>query len=73
MINLPRCFHDRRLFQAVTGMNYAEFTALLPAFEESLNREQRPSKPARQRQEGGGRKHSLTTGREQLFFYRFLR
>jgi hypothetical protein len=52
-------------------MNYAEFTALLPAVEKSLNREQRPSKPARQRQEGGGRKHSLTTGREQLFFIGF--
>jgi hypothetical protein len=71
MINITRCFQDIRVFKAVTGMTYAEFTALLPSFVEALRQEQRADTRSRQRQEGGGRKHTLLTGREKLFFIVF--
>ncbi len=70
MINIARCFQDRRLFKAVTGMTMAEFTAVLPAFVEALH-QSKPGKP-RRRQEGGGRKHTLASGREKLFFIVFF-
>jgi len=71
MINITRCFQDIRLFKAVTGITYAEFAAILPSFEEALNQAKRPDRNLRQRQEGGGRKHTLLTGREKLFFIVF--
>jgi hypothetical protein len=71
MINITRCFQDIRLFKAVTGITYAEFAAILPLFEEALNQTKRPDRNLRQRQEGGGRKHTLLTGREKLFFIVF--
>jgi hypothetical protein len=68
MINITRCFQDIRVFKAVTGMTYPEFTALLPAFVDALGQEKVANRRVRQRQEGGGRKHTLLTGREKLFF-----
>jgi hypothetical protein len=71
MINITRCFQDIRVFKAVTGITYAEFAAILPSFEDALNQAKRPDRDLRQRQEGGGRKHTLLTGREKLFFIAF--
>lgn len=71
MIKITRCFQDIRLFKAVTGMTYAEFNALSSAFAEALNQEKRANPSRRQRQEGGGRKHTLRTGQEKLFFIVF--
>ena len=71
MLNITRCFQDIRLFKAVTGMTYAEFEALLPAFGSVLVEQKRKTKPTRRRQEGGGRKHTLMTVREKLFFIVF--
>jgi hypothetical protein len=71
MINITRCFHDLRVFKAVTGMTSAEFTAILPAFDEALKQAKLTDRSSRQRQEGGGRKHTLVTGREKLFFIVF--
>ena len=71
MINITRCFQDIRVFKAVTGMTYAEFHALVPAFDEALRQEKTTDPSPRQRQEGGGRKHTLLTGREKLFFIVF--
>ena len=68
MLNITRCFQDVRLFKAVTGMTSAEFEALLPAFTGALAEHKENTKPTRRRQEGGGRKHTLITGREKLFF-----
>ena len=68
MIKISRCFQDIRLFKAVTGMTYAEFTALLPAFAEALRRDTTTDMSWRQRQAGGGRKQTLLTAREKLFF-----
>jgi hypothetical protein len=66
LINIRRCFQDIRLFTAVTGMTSAEFTALLPAFGAAGG--QAKTGTLRQRQEGGGRTHTVVTGREKLFF-----
>ena len=52
-------------------MTYAEFTALLPSFEEAINQAKLTDNDLRQRQKGGGRKHTLLTGREKLFFIVF--
>lgn len=71
MINITRCFQDLRLFKAVTGVTYAEFQALLPDFEAALEKQTRQRTPIRRRQEGGGRKHTLLTVREKLFFILF--
>ena len=71
MLNITRCFQDIRLFKAVTGMTYAEFEALLPAFTSALGVHKENAKPTRRRQEGGGRKHTLRTVREKLFFLVF--
>lgn len=71
MLNITRCFQDIRLFKAVTGTTYAEFHALLPEVEAALGEQTKQRKPARQRQEGGGRKHPLLTVCEKLFFILF--
>jgi hypothetical protein len=71
MSNITRCFQDMRLFKAVTGRTFAEFTTLLPAFEAALRRDPMTDTAWRQRQEGGGRQHTLVTGREKLFFIVF--
>jgi hypothetical protein len=71
MINITRCFQDIRLFKAVTGMTYAEFNALVPAFDAARRRDKLTDILPRQRREGGGRKHTLVTGREKLFFIVF--
>ena len=72
MMNITRCFQDLRLCKAVTGMTSAEFTALLPAFEAALTQYTLTNRVSRQRQEGGGRKHTLATEREKLFFIIFF-
>ena len=66
MINITRCFQAIRVFEAVTGMTYAEFTAILPSFDAARKQAKRTDRDLRQRQEGGGRKHPLLTGREKL-------
>lgn len=72
MLKITRCFQDIRLFKAVTGTTSAEFNAILPDFERALANQSSPSERAlRQRQEGGGRHHTLPTGREKLFFTLF--
>ena len=71
MINIMRCFQDIRVFEAVTGMTYAEFTAILPSFDAARKQAKRTDRDLRQRQEGGGRKQTLRTGREKLFFIVF--
>lgn len=71
MLNITRCFQDLRIFKAVTGMTYAEFQALLPDFERALAAHKQRATPTRLRQTGGGRKHTLLTGHEKVFFILF--
>ena len=71
MINMTRCFQDTRLLKAVTGTPLVEFNALLPDFTTALNLHRVHEKPPRLRQEGGGRKHTLLTARDKLFFILF--
>ena len=71
MLNINRALRSNRLLKALTGMSIAEFNALLPTFGDALAKTRREQKPDRQRAVGGGRKHSLPTVREQLFFILF--
>ncbi|GAK52955.1 hypothetical protein U14_04214 [Candidatus Moduliflexus flocculans] len=69
MINIARCVQDRRLLKAVTGMTPGEFSAIFPAFSDALH--QPITETPRRRQRGGGRKHTVVTGQEKLFFILF--
>jgi len=71
MLNVNRALKSDRLLKALTGMNVAEFNALLPTFSEALAKTKREQKPNRKRALGGGRKHTLSSAREQFFFILF--
>lgn len=71
MLNITRCFQDMRLFKAVTGTTCAEFAILLPEFNAALTSAANRAKPRRIRREGGGRRHTLPSAREKLFFILF--
>lgn len=71
MININRALQSDRLLKALTGMSMAEFTSLLPTFSDALAQTKREQKPNRKRAEGGGRKHTLPTTKQQLFFILF--
>lgn len=66
MLKITRCFQDIRRLKAVTGMTYAEFSAVFPAVVEAFG--QTTTRVTRQRQAGGGRKQRLVTSREKRFF-----
>ena len=71
MINVQRALRSDRLLKALTGMSMVEFNTLLPTFSAALAKTKQEQKPKRQRAIGGGRKHTLATAREQLFFILF--
>lgn len=68
MLSLERILNDDRLLRAMTGLNRQAFDALLPSFAAAY--EQRPLKPQaeRQRAPGGGRKATLRTMQDKLFY-----
>lgn len=68
MLSLDRVFNNERLLRAMTGLNRKAFEALLPSF--AVAYEQRQTQPAAQRQRapGGGRKATLRTTRDKLFY-----
>ena len=57
--------------KAFTGLNSEEFSKLLGTFEKSLDETQNSASINRKRAVGGGRKHTLTTAMERLFFILF--
>ena len=71
MLNVKRALRSDRLMKALTGMTIAEFNTLLPTFSDALKKSRAAQKPDRKRAVGGGRKHTLRNGREQLFFILF--
>ena len=71
MLNVKRALRSDRLMKALTGMTIAEFNTLLPTFNDALKKSRAAQKPDRKRAVGGGRKHTLRNGREQLFFILF--
>lgn len=68
MLNLERILNQDRLIRAMTGLNRKAFEALLPSFAQAY--EQRLAKPAaeRKRAPGGGRKATLRTMEDKLFY-----
>jgi hypothetical protein len=68
MLNLERILQNDRLMRAMTGLNRKAFENLLPSFSETYQQRQMQSKDKRQRALGGGRKATLRTSRDQLFY-----
>ncbi|HYT45028.1 MAG TPA: transposase family protein [Methylomirabilota bacterium] len=70
MINQHYLLKHRELFQYVIGISYAQFVALLPKFSSALRKAENDKawKKRRIREPGGGRKATLKTDAEKLFF-----
>ena len=68
MLNLERILKQDRLMRAMTGLNLKAFEELLPSFSQAY--EQSLVKPLEERQRalGGGRKATLGTMAEKLFY-----
>jgi hypothetical protein len=68
MLNIKRALRSDRLMKALTGMTVAEFERLLPTFTAGLKKAQTKAKKERKRAIGGGRRHTLKTPSDKLFF-----
>ena len=66
MLNLEKILKQDRQIRATTGLNRQAFEALLPSFEEAY--QQMLMKKRRWRASGGGRKATLRTSADKLFF-----
>lgn len=66
MINLEKILKQDRQIRATTGLNRQAFEALLPSFEEAY--QQKLMNKRRWRTIGGGRKATLKTSADKLFF-----
>jgi len=71
MLNIKRALRSDRLMKALTGMTIAEFERLLPTFTVGLKKAQVKAKKERKRAIGGGRRHTLKTPTDKLFFILF--
>lgn len=74
MLKIEKVLKQTRSCLALTGLNPAEFVALLPAFTQSLNRKRQrdyQDNPERERKLGGGRKGFLPNSQDKLFFILF--
>lgn len=68
MLNLECIFKQDRLLRAMTGLNRKAFEALLPSFAQAYDQSRLKPDVQRQRAVGGGRKATLRTSREKLFY-----
>lgn len=68
MLNLERILRDDRLLRAMTGLNRKAFENLLPDFSEAYQQSRSKAKVERKRAPGGGRKATLRTSRDKLFY-----
>jgi hypothetical protein len=68
-MNLQKAIEDNRLMRAVIGMGNEEFSELLEKFSPLVNRIKH--KRGRQREPGAGRKHTLETAEQKLFYILF--
>ena len=71
MLNIKRAQRSERLMKALTGLTIDEFERLLPDFSAGLKKAQAKVKKERERAEGGGRRHTLKTSTDRLFFILF--
>lgn len=72
-MNYQYLLRHRELFQYTIGISYAQFEAILPKFSLALRRAEHENAFSRERQRapGGGRKPTLKTDRQKLFFVLF--
>ena len=68
MLNLERILESDRLMRAMTGLNRKAFEQLLPSFKEAYEQHRQQGKVERKRAAGGGRKATLRTSGEKLFY-----
>ncbi|MBW4541054.1 MAG: hypothetical protein KME43_18230 [Myxacorys chilensis ATA2-1-KO14] len=68
MLNLERILKQDRLLWAMTGLNCKAFESLLPSFAQAYEQSRVNRDVERQRAMGGGRKATLRTSREKLFY-----
>ena len=71
MLNNKRAQSSDRLMKALTGLTIAEFERLLLKFSAGLKKAQAKAKKERERAVGGGRRHTLKTPTDKLFFILF--
>lgn len=69
-MNIAKLSKDPRATKALIGLNYKEFSDLVPIFAKALF-ELRMQKPNRKRKPGGGQKGKLPTTESKLFFILF--
>jgi hypothetical protein len=68
MLNLERILQCERLTRAMTGLNRKAFEELLPSFTPAYEQSQMKPGVKRKRAPGGGRKATLRTSRDKLFY-----
>ncbi|QZZ20442.1 hypothetical protein J5X98_24900 [Leptothermofonsia sichuanensis E412] len=68
ILKLKRIFRDDRLLRAMTGLNRQVFEKLLPSSSEAYQQSRNKPDVVRQRDPGGGRKATLRTSRDKLFY-----
>jgi hypothetical protein len=68
MLNLERILQNDRLLRAMTGLNRKAFEKLLPSFSEAYRQSQNKPEVERKRAPGGGRKATLRTSGDKLFY-----
>jgi hypothetical protein len=68
MLNLERIFQQDRLLRAMTGLNLKAFETLVPSFAQAYEQSRVKPDIERKRAVGGGRKATLRTPGEKLFY-----
>jgi hypothetical protein len=68
MLNLDQILKSERLVRATTGLNRKAFEQLLPSFTLAYEHSQIKPDVIRQRAPGGGRKATLRTERDKMFY-----
>jgi DDE superfamily endonuclease/Helix-turn-helix of DDE superfamily endonuclease len=68
MLDLERILKQDRLMRAMTGLNRKAFEYLLPSFIEAYGQSRIKPEEERQRAPGGGRKPTLRTMAQKLFY-----
>lgn len=68
MLNLEHILQDDRLMRAMTGLNRRAFEELLPSFSEAYWQSQMKPEGERKRAPGGGRKATLRSSCDKLFY-----
>jgi hypothetical protein len=68
MLKLERILQNDRLLRATTGLNRKAFEKLLPSFSEAYQQSKIKPNVERKRAPGGGRKATLRTDHDKLFY-----